>query len=91
MRQPRDPALTQFGAQVRGYRKMRQISQEELADLCGLDRTYISGIECGTRNPTLLVIERISLALGIRSHELLFPLPINDKEDQAHDQQQTKS
>lgn len=41
------------------------ISQEELADLTGLDRTYISGIERGRRNPTLAVIQKLTHVLNV--------------------------
>ena len=41
------------------------ISQEDLADQVGLDRTYISGIERGIRNPTFLVLLRLAQALGV--------------------------
>ncbi|WP_413649959.1 helix-turn-helix domain-containing protein [Pantoea sp. B65] len=41
------------------------MSQEAFADKCGLDRTYISGIERGVRNPTLAVINTLALSLGI--------------------------
>lgn len=54
-----------FGQRVRELRKERGWSQEEFADRCELDRTYISGIERGVRNPTLLSINRISECFGI--------------------------
>lgn len=41
-----------------------KLSQEELADRAGLDRTYVSGIERGRRNPTVGVLQRIADALG---------------------------
>ena len=41
------------------------ISQEDLADQVGLDRTYISGIERGIRNPTFLVLLRLAQVLGV--------------------------
>jgi transcriptional regulator with XRE-family HTH domain len=41
------------------------VSQEEFADICGLDRTYIGGIERGERNVSLVNIERIAKALKI--------------------------
>jgi transcriptional regulator with XRE-family HTH domain len=41
------------------------VSQEEFADLCGLDRTYIGGIERGERNVALVNIEKIALALHL--------------------------
>lgn len=53
-----------FGAAVRRHRELMRLSQEELADRAGLDRTYVSGIERGRRNPTLLIVQRLSDALG---------------------------
>ena len=47
-------ALAKLGANVRQKRTSKKISQEELADLAGLDRTYIGGIERGERNLTVL-------------------------------------
>lgn len=60
-----------FGARVRYLRLKAGHSQEELADLCELDRTYIGGIERGERNPSLKNILRIAGALGV-STALLF-------------------
>lgn len=54
-----------FGTTVRTLRRSRGWSQEELADATGLDRTYISGIERGVRNPSLLTQKRIADALGV--------------------------
>jgi len=52
--------------------RMRQgVSQESLALMCGLDRTYISGIERGVRNPSLTNILRIAAALQTTPAELL--------------------
>lgn len=56
---------TRFGERVRVLRKQRQLSQEALADLCELDRTYIGGIERGERNVSLKNIERLARALGV--------------------------
>ncbi|MGO4552275.1 helix-turn-helix domain-containing protein [Lysobacter sp. 2RAF19] len=53
-----------FGAAVRKHRELLRISQDELADRSGLDRTYISGVERGVRNPTLQVMQRLAEALG---------------------------
>jgi transcriptional regulator with XRE-family HTH domain len=53
-----------FGAAVRQHRELIRISQEELAGRAGLDRTYVSGVERGRRNPTLEVLQRLSDALG---------------------------
>lgn len=58
-------SLEKFGAAVRFEREKAGISQEALAERCGLHRTYIGGIERGERNVGLLNIIRISDALGI--------------------------
>jgi transcriptional regulator with XRE-family HTH domain len=55
-----NPQLKKFGEQVRKFRKARGLSQEELAELAGLHRNYIGGIERGERNVALLNILRLS-------------------------------
>jgi transcriptional regulator with XRE-family HTH domain len=62
--------LQKFGLRVREARKAKDLSQEAFADLCGLDRTYISGIERGNRNVSLRNIELIATALGLTVSEL---------------------
>lgn len=59
------------GQNLRRYRKAAGLSQEELAHRARLDRTYISGVERGVRNPTILVLQEIANALGIEPEELL--------------------
>ncbi|MBI5196706.1 MAG: helix-turn-helix transcriptional regulator [Nitrospirae bacterium] len=59
-----------FGNNVRYFRKKRAISQELLAELCGLHRTYISHVECGKRNVSLENIQKIANALQIKIVEL---------------------
>lgn len=54
-----------FGAAVRRHRELLRLSQEELAGRARIDRTYISGVERGVRNPTLEVMQRIAEALGV--------------------------
>jgi len=56
--------VTRFGLAVRAARRERGWAQEELSEAAGLDRTYISGLERGQRNPTLTTQERIAAALG---------------------------
>ncbi|UXJ50812.1 helix-turn-helix domain-containing protein [Pseudomonas citronellolis] len=53
-----------FGPAIRKHRESLRLSQEELAARASIDRTYISGVERGTRNPTLEVMQRIATALG---------------------------
>lgn len=59
-----------FGQRVRELRKERGWSQEEFADKCGLDRTYVSGIERGVRNPTLVVIGILATGFDIQVYDL---------------------
>lgn len=69
---PSRPDITiQFGARVRQLRQARSLSQEALADLAGLDRTYISSVERGQRNISLRNIEAIADALGVGLADLL--------------------
>lgn len=56
--------LIRYGRAVRKVRLEQSISQEELADRCGLHRTYISDIELGKRNLSLENIERIAISLN---------------------------
>jgi transcriptional regulator with XRE-family HTH domain len=66
----RSPAHAAFGQAIRAMRNRRGLSQESLALQCGLDRTYISGIERGTRNPSLTNILKLAAALDVRPAEL---------------------
>lgn len=60
-----------FGRNARAARVTRGLSQEELAELSGLHRTYIGAVERGQRNITLLNAEKISHALGVTLAELV--------------------
>jgi transcriptional regulator with XRE-family HTH domain len=60
-----------FGVVVRQFRTQKGLSQEKLADLCELDRTYISLIERGLRQPTLKTIFRIAFSLQITPSDLI--------------------
>lgn len=56
---------------MREVRAERGLSQEALADLAGLHRTYVGGIERGERNPTLANVERIAKALRVTPAQLV--------------------
>lgn len=66
----RSPEHAAFGRRIRAIRDRRGVSQESLALGCGLDRTYISGIERGVRNPSLTNILKIAAALEVSPAEL---------------------
>lgn len=61
----------QVGLNVRQLREEKGWSQEELAFETGMHRTYISGIERGVRNPTVIVVEKIAVKLEVKPARLL--------------------
>jgi transcriptional regulator with XRE-family HTH domain len=67
----RDSILATFGQKVRELREARDFTQETLAEKADLDRTYISDIERGTRNPGIKNVVRLARALGIPTAKLL--------------------
>lgn len=65
-----DDFLTWFGSRIRSLRQQKQLSQEELAQLAGIDRTYIGSVERGERNLSLLNIKRLADALGTNPKDI---------------------
>jgi transcriptional regulator with XRE-family HTH domain len=65
-----------FIGNLKGYRKFRGISQTQLAGLCDSSTGYIGEIESGKRFPSVNMIERIAIALGIESWHLFKNEPI---------------
>ncbi len=63
--------LQTIGDGVRHYRKKLGLSQEELADLAGVHRTYIGAVERAEKNVSALSIARIAKALKVRPEKLL--------------------
>lgn len=61
----------QVGRNLKRIRKEKGWSQEELAFESGLHRTYISGIERGARNPTVIVLARVAETLNVAVAELV--------------------
>ena len=66
-----DDTLARFGRKVRKLRQAKGLSQEAFAAECGMDRTYMGGIERGERNVALRNIELIARTLGITLSELM--------------------
>lgn len=66
----RHRALKVFGSNLRIEREHKKLTQEELAELADLDPSYISGIERGVRNPTILSVLRIASALDMTISDL---------------------
>jgi len=60
-----------LGQNLKRLREQHGFSQESFADRCGLHRTYVSGIERGVRNPTVVILDRIARALDVPIGELL--------------------
>ena len=65
-----DAYVSAFGAHIRTLRLERGLSQEEVAHLAGVHVTYLSGIERGRRNPSLMNLRKIAGALGVSVGEL---------------------
>ena len=80
-KQQQDPKrhLTRILADnIRAYRKSNQVSQEELADMCNLHRTYVGSVERGERNVTLKTLGALAAALGVSVPELLTKRTLDD-------------
>ncbi len=60
-----------FGDILRRYRVEREISQEELAFLAGVDRTFVSRLERGIRQPTITTLIGIGLALDVSAADMV--------------------
>ncbi|HLW80363.1 MAG TPA: helix-turn-helix transcriptional regulator [Terriglobia bacterium] len=71
LRQQQRPALAEFGERLRAVRLALGLSQEALADLAGFDRTYVSLVERGRRNISLLNICKFAKALKTTAAELV--------------------
>lgn len=60
-----------LGRNVQRLRLARGWSQEELADEAEVHRTYVSGVERGVRNPTIVILAKLAKALGVPPGDLL--------------------
>ena len=74
LRSPSKHIVSTLARNVRNLRKVKNISQEELADLCGIHRTYVGSVERCERNVTLSTLEFLANALGVSVVQLLTPM-----------------
>jgi len=63
--------VTQFGKKLREVRLKKKLSQGDVSRILGVHRSYISGLERGRRNPSLLTVQRVAKALGVNVGELV--------------------
>ena len=61
----RDKMLSEFGRNVSRFRDQAGLSQDKLAEKADLDRTYLSGIERGVRNPGIKTVIKLAKALNV--------------------------
>ena len=73
MARPADPLLRTIGLTIRALRRERGLSQESLAELAQIDRSYMSSVERGLRNVSVLNVARIAAALDVPVRDLLGP------------------
>ncbi|MGE6330998.1 helix-turn-helix domain-containing protein [Psychrobacter pacificensis] len=66
-----DDRMIAFGKRVREVRKGKGISQEKLAEMAGIDRSYMGNIERGEKNVTLKKVYEICDALGVEIRDLV--------------------
>ena len=62
------------GQNVLRFRQQKGLTQERLAEISGLSQQYISGLEGGARNPTVITLFEIASALGISHVDLVMPI-----------------
>lgn len=63
-----------LGKNVRKYRKLRGLTQEQLALDAEMERSYVSDLERGTRNPSVKAVGRLAEALNVEPHLLLMSI-----------------
>jgi transcriptional regulator with XRE-family HTH domain len=63
--------VAQFGKKLREIRLEKKMSQGDVAKILDVHRSYISGLERGARNPSLLTAQKIAKALGVKTSDLI--------------------
>ncbi|MBO6922953.1 MAG: helix-turn-helix transcriptional regulator [Roseicyclus sp.] len=70
---PRMSIQSRVSKYIQRIRRDKDLSQEEVAHRADIHQTYLSGVETGKRNPSILVVERIAKALGVDVSEIFKP------------------
>lgn len=70
---PRMSIQSRVSRNIQRIRRDKDLSQEEVAHRADIHQTYLSGVETGKRNPSILVVERIAKALGVDVSEIFKP------------------
>ncbi|MGH8520312.1 MAG: helix-turn-helix domain-containing protein [Gammaproteobacteria bacterium] len=91
LRKPTQGLVGILAENVRALRLADGLSQEELADICCLHRTYIGSVERGERNVTLSTLEVLAAALGVTIASLLTPLRKSDDRTAKRPERRRKS
>ncbi len=68
-----------LASNIRDHRRQKSLSQEQLADICGLHRTYIGSVERAERNVTLSTLESLANALKVSVPDILTKKDISDE------------
>ena len=71
LRKPSALLTAILAANIRAFREVNSLSQEEFADMCDLHRTYVGAVERGERNVTLSTLEIIASVIGVSIPQLL--------------------
>lgn len=70
---PRMSVQSRVSGNIQRIRREKDLSQEEVAHRADIHQTYLSGVDTGKRNPSILVVERIAKALGVDVSEIFKP------------------
>jgi transcriptional regulator with XRE-family HTH domain len=63
--------ITEFSKRIKEVRLKKKLSQGDVAKILGVHRSYISGLERGARNPSLITVQKVAKALGVSIKEIL--------------------
>lgn len=70
----RSPVFVTLAENIRLARTYRRWTQEQLAEACGIHRSYVTSVEAGTRNIGIETLERLAAGVGVSSYVLLMPV-----------------